>query len=278
MFKNKFLLIGGLLSAAVLLVFIMELFIGLFALFGSNANDTFESANYALEDPSAGMSPPLMSATDTARALPTPAPTQMAIAATQGAPRDGIVNTANTAQTAPEPVQQPERIIIQNADLTIQAQNPVATLDDLAALADDYGGWVVASTVRRVIDRNGAENQQGEITLRIPAARLTDALARIRAEAVQVVSQSVTGDDVTAQFVDQQSRLRNLQAAEAEVSRFMEDAQDVNEVLSVYNRLVSLREEIERIQGQLNYWQEAAAYSRLDVRVVPVPPDDEEAV
>jgi hypothetical protein len=55
----------------------------------------------------------------------------------------------------------------------------------------------------------------GSVEIRVPADRLDEALERIRAASLEVSSQSITGEDVTNQFTDLESQLRNLQAAEA---------------------------------------------------------------
>jgi hypothetical protein len=107
------------------------------------------------------------------------------------------------------------RLIIRTADLTLVVKDTQEALDALTRLAGEFGGFVVSSSASRA-----AENAlEGSITLRVEAARFDEALARIRALAIEVRSESVRGEDVTAEYVDLDARMRNLEAAEAQLSK-----------------------------------------------------------
>ncbi|MBZ0307378.1 MAG: DUF4349 domain-containing protein, partial [Anaerolineae bacterium] len=85
--------------------------------------------------------------------------------------------------------------------------------------------------------------------------------------------ENINGRDVTAEYVDLQSRLTNLQAAESQYQTFMEDAANIPEVTTVYNELVRIRGEIEVIEGQIRYYDEASSFSSVTVELYP--PDAE---
>jgi len=112
--------------------------------------------------------------------------------------------------------------------------------------------------------------------VRVPADRLTEAMERAKRDAIKVLAENITGQDVTQQYVDQQSRLENLEAAEEQLQAIMEDARSTEDVLAVYNQLVNTRSEIEVIRGQLEYWSQAAAFSSLRVDIAP--PESEPAL
>jgi hypothetical protein len=162
-----------------------------------------------------------------------------------------------------------ERIIIRNATLRIVVSDTEAMLDEIAALAEEFGGWIVNSNISRVTTPSREEAVRGSINIRVLAERLDEALERIKAGALSVESESVTGQDVTQQYVDLTSRLTNLQAAETQLQSIMEDARRTEDVLSVYNELVRVRGEIEVIQGQIQYYSESAAFSSISVELVP---------
>lgn len=182
-----------------------------------------------------------------------------------------VVAQLQATQSAPADAQQPTqtRIIIRNATLRIVVSDTEAMLDEIAALAEEFGGWIVNSNISRVTTPSREEAVRGTINIRVMAERLAEALERIKSGALSVESENVTGQDVTQQYVDLTSRLTNLQAAETQLQSIMEDARRTEDVLSVYNELVRVRGEIEVIQGQIQYYSESAAFSSISVELVP---------
>ncbi|RME87788.1 MAG: DUF4349 domain-containing protein [Anaerolineae bacterium] len=109
---------------------------------------------------------------------------------------------------------------------------------------------------------------EGSITVRVPAEKLHDALAQIKSDVVDVRSESISGQDVTADYIDLQSRLRNLEAAEARLTEIMEQAEKTEDVLAVFEQLTYYREQIEIVRGQMRYYEESAAYAAISVRLI----------
>ena len=161
-----------------------------------------------------------------------------------------------------------ERLVIKNGELSIAVEDPEADLADVMSMAEEMGGFVVSSSLYFRTLASGAEVPQADVTIRVPADRFDEALNRIKDGVGQVLSESVTGEDVTQEYTDLQSRLTNLEAAEAELQRIMEEATDTEDVLSVYNQLIYIREQIEVIKGRITYFEQSAAFSAIYVSIV----------
>jgi hypothetical protein len=166
----------------------------------------------------------------------------------------------------------PQRVILKNASLTLTVETPAARISEIASMAEAMGGWVVSSNAYTSTNNRGEEVTSGTIVVRVPAARLDEALAQIRSGAIKVDNENITGQDVTQEYVDLSSRLVNLQATEQQLRAIMDTARKVEDVLAVQRELTTVRGEIEVIQGRLNYFNEAAAFSSITVSVVPQPP------
>jgi hypothetical protein len=182
--------------------------------------------------------------------------------------------SANTAGAAPQisdatyvEGQAIQRIVLMNADLAIVVPDPVASMDAITAMAQEMGGFVVDSNLRQVQLDSGLEVPSGNVTVRVPAERLEEALDTIEGMATEVQSKNVSGQDVTREYTDLQSRLRNLENAEAQLTEILDNAQNTDDVLDVYNQLTYIREQIEVIKGQIRYYDEAAALSAVSVRL-----------
>ncbi len=156
-----------------------------------------------------------------------------------------------------------ERIVIRTADMTIVVRDVEDSIAHLSRMAAEMDGFVVSSEITRL-----ERGLQGRITLRVDAKRLDEALNRVRGLAIEVRSESVSGQDVTAEYVDLEARLRNLEVAETQLQRLMERSGSIDEVLNVYRELVSVRGQIEQLRGRMQYLKEAAALSSISVFVL----------
>jgi hypothetical protein len=159
------------------------------------------------------------------------------------------------------------RMVIKNASLSIVVEEPAATMDLISSLAESLGGYVVSSNLYRVQMDSGLEIPQASITIRVPAETLDQALDEIKSGAGQVLNEYVSGQDVTQEYTDLGSRLRNLERAEEQLVEILEVSYETEDVLSVYNRLVDIREQIEVIKGQMQYYEQSAALSSISVDI-----------
>jgi len=159
------------------------------------------------------------------------------------------------------------RMVIKNASLSIVVEEPGTTLDAISNLAADMGGFVVSSNLYRMEVDGGLEVPQANITIRVPVEKLDQALAEIKSGAGQILNENISGQDVTQEYTDLESRLRNLENAEQQLNQIMEQAYSTEDVLSVYNRLVEVQEQIELIKGQMQYYEQSAALSAISVNI-----------
>lgn len=161
-----------------------------------------------------------------------------------------------------------ERIVIQNADLSIVVADVEARMTEIQKLAEEMGGFVVSSSLYQGYTSDYTPVPEASVTIRVPSERLDEALEAIKSDVVEVQNETRTGQDVTAEYVDLKSRLKTYQAAEQELTKLMESAADTDEVVNIFNQLMYYREQIEIIQGQIKYYEEAAALSAISIRIV----------
>jgi hypothetical protein len=161
-----------------------------------------------------------------------------------------------------------DRLVIQNVNLALVVSDVEKKMAEISRLATEMGGYVVSSSLYKVKTPAGQEAPEGNITIRVPAARLDEALSRIEEQVVEVREESRNGQDVTREYVDLQSRLRNLEAAEKQLMEIMQEAKTTEDVMNVFNQLVSIREQIEQVKGQIKYYEESAALSAISIRLI----------
>jgi hypothetical protein len=130
---------------------------------------------------------------------------------------------------------------------------------DLTFIAEKQGGFVISSSTNN--DRSGT------FVLRIPAKRFDRAVGEIRGLATHVRFQEIRGDDVTAEFIDQQARLRILLARKALLFDLFQPATTTEEILRMSSQLDDVQLRIEQIQGQLRFINDQVAESTLRVSI-----------
>jgi hypothetical protein len=190
----------------------------------------------------------------------------MEMPAEAGAP---VRDIAGGSYDANAPQVNPDRMVIKNANLTIIVPDPTVSMDRISKLAEEMGGFVVSAALTQTSLANGKEVPNATVTIRVPAARFNDALERIRSESDQPSqNEAINSQDVTSEYTDLQSRLRNLEAAEAQLTEIMGSANRTEDVLAVYNQLVSVREQIEVIKGQMKYYEQSVALSSISTELV----------
>jgi hypothetical protein len=183
-------------------------------------------------------------------------------------PASGVADQSITASDSSVPAPSVDRIVIQNAELSIVVSDVQGRMKNIETMAQQMGGYVVSSNLGQNYTRNNVKVPEGQISIRVPAAKLDDALNQIKNDVVEVQGETRSGQDVTAQYVDLKSRLKNLEAAEAQLNDILKTTTNTDDVVSIFNQLVAYREQIEVIKGQIKYYDEAAALSAVNVRVI----------
>jgi len=162
-----------------------------------------------------------------------------------------------------------ERIVIKNASLSVVVPDPSSAMQSIVKMAEGMGGFVVNSNIYKTTTSQGLEVPIADITVRVPVEKLDQALIQIKALVddpdIDVLNENISGQDVTSELTDLESRLRNLEAAEEQLLKIMNDAYRTEDVIIVFRELTSVREEIEMIQGQIKYYRESAQLSAVSV-------------
>lgn len=177
-------------------------------------------------------------------------------------------NAKSMDAAAPEPAAPQERMVVKNADVTLVVQDPEAKMSSIASLANAMGGWVVSSNLYQSYAPSGVQVPEGTITVRVPSEKLDDALAQIEEDAVEVRQENISGEDVTDEYVDLQSRLKAKEAAAAKLREIMEEATDTQDVLAVYNQLQTIESDIEVLKGRIRYYEQSARLSSISIHLI----------
>jgi len=164
-----------------------------------------------------------------------------------------------------------ERLVIRNANLSILVAEPADVMDDIMQMANSMGGFVVDSNLYQTTTAAGIQVPQAQVMVRVPADQLDAALTQIKAHVKDPINdilfENVTGQDVTQEYTDLNSRLRNLEDAAEQLRGILDKAIRTEDVLAVYNELRNVNEQIEVLKGQIQYYEQSARLSSISVTI-----------
>lgn len=165
----------------------------------------------------------------------------------------GLAQAVDVPQAAPK--------IVKTADLTVQVAGGrlAAQLEAATLVAGRHGGFVSTSQTTQSTE---ARLASGSLVIRVPADRFEATLAELRSLGT-VRGERISGEDVTAHFVDLDARVRNSRAQEAVLLRLMSRSTSIEDSLKVQGQLQKTQLEIEQLEGQLRVLSDQTALASI---------------
>jgi hypothetical protein len=161
------------------------------------------------------------------------------------------------------------RMIVRRAALTFVVQDAGAGFARVQEIAAENGGGIYSLES----GKTARGSLQTFVSIQVPVAACDQVLAQLRGMDADLLSEQVTSQDVTANYVDLDARVRNLELAEGELQELLEAARERGEksqgILSIYDELINIRQQIEQLKGQMTLLEHSAALARIDVALIP---------
>lgn len=158
-----------------------------------------------------------------------------------------------------------DRLIIKTGFLSLVVKDVLEGVGKIHAFAKSKGGFVVSSN----ISKDGLA-PYAEVTIRIPSEVFDGGVQEVKAMG-EVKSERVNGQDVTEEYTDLSSQLRNLRVSETQFLEIMKRAQKIEDVLAVQRELTRIQGEIEVLLGRIKYLEQSAKLSTLTVYLATDP-------
>lgn len=154
------------------------------------------------------------------------------------------------------------RLVIKSGIINMVVRDIAVTVNNIAQYTEEKGGWVVQRTVSET-----EKVLRGSITVRVPAEIFEEAIKYFKGLAEKVSYESTQGQDVTEEYVDLQSRLRNLESAEVQLLKIMERSGTITDVLAVQRELTNVRSQIEQTKGRIKYLEESSEMATVNINL-----------
>jgi hypothetical protein len=149
------------------------------------------------------------------------------------------------------------RKLVRNANIRLRVQDPEAAEGPLTAAMEKYGAY--ASSIRIL------ENSR-YYTIRVPAASFDPFFAEL-AGMGKVLQRTENAEDVTIRFYDLEGRLATKQELLKTFQSYLGKAKDVDEIMTVEQRIAELQREIEWTGTEFHSLADLVDYATVDLAV-----------
>jgi hypothetical protein len=159
-----------------------------------------------------------------------------------------------------------DRQIIRSGTLEIIVTDPLQAAEQLRGLATQFSGFAVSSKV------NGSDERarSAQVIMRIPAKHFDEVHAQVRAIAKAIEEDTIEARDVTRDYVDQEAKLRNFLAEEAQYLAILKRATAVKDVLEVSSKLADVRGRTDELEAELRFLRHQVEMSLLTTNITAI--------
>lgn len=170
-------------------------------------------------------------------------------------------NKSSTDDKLPEIKDQ--RMIIKTGSLSLDIEKYDDTEVKILEIVKSQGGFVSKSN--NTVNASGSKS--GTITVKVPADKF-DLLVFEISKIGKVVNQNIQASDVTEEYIDLESRLKTQKELEQRLIKLLDEkAVKLSDVIEVEEKLASVRQKIESIEGKMKLLKSQSDLSTLTINV-----------
>jgi hypothetical protein len=200
------------------------------------------------------------------KALPATVPPAKTAEAEMAAKETGSEGQAMSYATESIPTETPpsalaNRKLIRNATVELEIVSFDDALQKIIAIANDERGYVATTNSQK--QANG--KLRGEVVVKVLPENLDRFLQKIR-KLGELKNQTLGTEDVTKAYFDTDARLKNGRVMEQRLIDMLKTKTGkVSDLLQVEKELARVREEIEKMQGELKYWDSQVQFATVTI-------------
>lgn len=183
---------------------------------------------------------------------------------------DATVEVDESSQTS-------ERKLITTVNISAESVNFDETIAWIDARTKELGGYIESSSV----SKSGGyyygdvykDLHRADYTIRIPESKLNGFLSDVEGNTnITYKQQSV--EDVTLTYTDIVARQEALESEKAALSRLMEQAESMEDIITIQSKLTDVQYELDSIKSQLRVYDNKIDYSTIYLSITEVKPDE----
>lgn len=174
-----------------------------------------------------------------------------------------VMDAAPESTPQSQPSALANRKLIRNATVELEITNFAEAAQKITAFASEEKGYVATTSSEK--QANG--KLKGEIVVKVLPDNLDRFLQKIRALG-ELKNQTLGTEDITKNYFDTDARLKNARVMESRlIDMLKRKSDDINDLLQVEKELGRVREEIEKMQGELKFWDSQVAFATVTIQL-----------
>ncbi len=159
-----------------------------------------------------------------------------------------------------------QRKLIKTVSLDVETREFDDMLSSIETQVETLGGYIESmNTYNGRYDRSDT-SRSSSITARIPRDRLSGFVDAV-SEAGHVTSRSENVEDVTLSYVDMESRKKSLETEQERLLALLENAEDLDAILTIEDRLSTVRYQLESMESQLRTYDNKVDFSTVYLNI-----------
>jgi hypothetical protein len=197
--------------------------------------------------------------------VPQPNAAQTEMAAKKTGSETEAMNNAAEPSSAETPLPAlANRKLIRNANVELEIVSFDDAVQKITAFAKEEHGYVATTDSQK--QANG--KLRGQVVVKILPENLDRFLQKIRGLG-ELKNQTLGTEDVTKAYFDTNTRLKNAQVMEQRLIDMLKTKTGkVSDLLQVEKELGRVREDIEKMQGELKYWDSQVRFATVTISLV----------
>lgn len=161
------------------------------------------------------------------------------------------------------------RKLIKNVGMNVETEEFDTLVSTVENKTESLGGYIEDMNVYNGSSLYGQTNRNAYLIIRIPKERLDEFVSEV-AEVSNVISRNENTQDVTMQYVDLESHKKALQIEQERLLELLEQAESMEDIVTLEARLSEVRYELESMESQLRTYDNLVDFAtvRLDISEV----------
>ena len=161
------------------------------------------------------------------------------------------------------------RKLIKTVNLNVETREFDSLVANVMDRINSLGGYAESTDISGNSYNSGGSTRSAFIVARIPATKLDSFVDRIEDES-NITSKNESASDVTLQYADVEAHKESLKIEQQRLNDLLEQADSLENIIELENRLTEVRYEIESYESRLRTMNNQVEYSTVNLSIQEV--------
>lgn len=161
------------------------------------------------------------------------------------------------------------RKLIRNVSMDVETEQFDELIGQIEEKTKALGGYIEDSYTYNGRSYRSNDTKNANLTIRIPSVKLDEFLSAVSDQS-NVTSKNENVTDVTLQYVDLESHKKALEAEQERLLEMIEQAETVEDMITIESRLSEVRYQLESQESQLRTFDNQIQYSTVYLNIAEV--------